>query len=62
MEFKDFLINHGIVSQFIALFMPLQNDFAERRNKTLLNMVLSVMCYSSIPYFGDMQYKMQFIF
>ena len=48
-EFKDHLLQHGIVSQLIVLGTPQQNGVAERRNRTLLNMVRSMMSYSSLP-------------
>ena len=48
-EFKDHLLQHGIVSQLIAPGTPQQNGVAERRNRTLLDMVRSMMSYSSLP-------------
>ena len=48
-EFKDHLIEHGIVSQLTALGTPQQNGVAERRNRTMLDMVRSMMSYSSFP-------------
>ena len=48
-EFKDHLLEHGILSQLTAPRTPQQNGVAERRNKTLLNMVRSMMSYSSFP-------------
>ena len=35
-DFKDYLIENGIVSPMTALGTPQQNGVAERRNKTLL--------------------------
>ena len=49
-EFKDYLIEHGILSQLTAPGTPQQNGVAERRNRTLLDMVRSMMSYSSLPY------------
>ena len=48
-EFKDHLLEHGILSQLIASRTPQQNGVAERRNRTLLDMVRSMMSYSSLP-------------
>ena len=48
-EFKDHLIEHGIVSQLIAPGTPQQNGVAERRNRIMLDMVRSMMSYSSLP-------------
>ena len=48
-EFKDHLIEHGIVSQLTAPGTPQQNDVAERRNRTMLDMVRFMMSYSSLP-------------
>ena len=48
-EFKDHLLQHGIVSQLIAPGTPQQNGVAEMRNRTLLDMVRSMMSYSSLP-------------
>ena len=48
-NFKDYLIQNGIVSQLTTLGTPPQNDVAERRNKTLLEMVRSMMSYSTLP-------------
>ena len=47
-EFKDHFLEHGILSQLIALGTPHQNGVAERRNRTLLDMVRSMMSYSSL--------------
>ena len=48
-EFKDHLLEHGILSQLTAPGTPQQNGVAERRNRTLLDMVRSMMSYSSLP-------------
>ena len=48
-EFKDHLIGHGIVSQLTEPGTPQQNGVAERRNRTVLDMVRSMMSYSSLP-------------
>ena len=47
-EFKDFLTDRRIVSQFTVLYTPQQNGVAERRNRILLGMVHS-MENSSLP-------------
>ena len=48
-EFKFYLTQEGIVSQLSAPGTPQQNGVAERRNRTLLDMVRSMLSYSSLP-------------
>ena len=48
-EFKFYLTQDGIVSQLSALGTPQQNGVAERGNRTLLDMVRSMLSYSSLP-------------
>ena len=48
-EFTDYLIENGIVSQLTAPSTPPQNKVAERRNRTMLDMVRSMMSYSTLP-------------
>ena len=48
-EFTDHLIENGILSQLSAPGDPQQNGVAERRNRTLLDMVRSMISYSSLP-------------
>ena len=48
-EFQQYLIDNGIISQFSAPGTPQQNGVAERRNRTLLNMVRSMLSYSTLP-------------
>ena len=48
-EFQQYLIDNGIVSQFSTLGTPQQNGIAERRNRTLLDMVRSMLSYSTLP-------------
>ena len=47
-DFKDYLTQNGVVSQLTAPRTPQQNCVAERRNKTLLVMVRSMMSYSTL--------------
>ena len=47
--FKNYLTKNGIVSQLTAPGTPQQNGVAERRNRTLLDMVKSMMSYSTLP-------------
>ena len=47
-EFKQFLEDHGITSQLAAPGQPQQNVVAERQNRTLLEMVRSMMSYASL--------------
>ena len=48
-EFRQFVEDHGITSQMSAPGQPQQNEVAERRNRTLLDMVRSMMSYGSLP-------------
>ena len=48
-EFRQFLKDHGITSQLAAPGQPQPNDVVERRNRTLLEMVRSMMSYASLP-------------
>ena len=48
-EFTDHLIENGIISQLSAPGDPQQNGVAERRNRTLLDMMRSMISYSSLP-------------
>ena len=47
-EFEDHLREEGILSQLTALGTPQQNGVSEWRNRTLLDMVRSMMSYSSL--------------
>ena len=40
---------NGIVAQYSTLGEPQQNGVAERRNRTLMDMVISMISYSSLP-------------
>ena len=46
---KIFFKYHWIVSQFITPYTSRQNDIAESRNKTCLDIVHSMISYSSLP-------------
>lgn len=48
-EFFDHLRNCGIVSQLTPPRTPQLNGVAERRNRTLLDMVRSMMCRATLP-------------
>ena len=48
-DFKDYLTQNGIVSQLTARGTPQQNGVVKRRNRTLLEMVKSIMSYSTLP-------------
>ncbi|TYK28868.1 gag/pol protein [Cucumis melo var. makuwa] len=49
LRFQDYMIEHGIQSQLSALGTPQQNGVSERRNRTLLDMVRSMMSYAQFP-------------
>ncbi|XP_073121767.1 uncharacterized protein [Henckelia pumila] len=48
-EFKNHLIEKGIISHLTVPKTPQQNGVAERRNRTFLDMVRSMMSYASLP-------------
>ena len=48
-EFQQHLLENEIISQLTAPGTPQQNGVAERRNITLLDMVWSMMSYSTLP-------------
>ena len=45
----DFCTEHGIVHHYTLPYTPQQNGVAERRNRTLMDMVRSMMAYSDLP-------------
>jgi transposase InsO family protein len=47
--FARFLQENGIVVQYSMSGDPQQNEVAERRNRTLMNMVRSMISYSTLP-------------
>ena len=47
--FAKFLQETGIVAQYSMPCEPQQNGVAERRNRTLMDMVRSMMSYSTLP-------------
>ncbi len=49
MNFRDYLKREWNSSTTICLGTPQQNGVAERRNKTLLDMVRSLMSFSELP-------------
>ena len=46
---QEFLENCGIVSQFSPPYTPQHNGVSERRNRTLLDMVQSMMSLATKP-------------
>ena len=48
-EFVSFLKEHEILSRFSAPGTPQQNGVAERRNRTLLDMIRLMMSLSTLP-------------
>ena len=47
-EFLDYLKVNGILFEWTSPFTPQLNGVAERRNRTLLDMVWSMMCFSNL--------------
>ncbi|GAU35215.1 hypothetical protein TSUD_204910 [Trifolium subterraneum] len=50
-EFKQFLVEQGIEHEVTAPYTPQHNGLAERRNRTVLNMVRSMLREKSLPSF-----------
>ena len=48
-EFANFCDMHGIRRQLTAAYTPQQNGVSERKNRTILNMVRSMLAGGSIP-------------
>ncbi|GKD77613.1 retrotransposon protein, putative, ty1-copia subclass, partial [Tanacetum coccineum] len=48
-EFKDYLKACGIVQQLTPPYTPQHNGVSERRNRTLLDMVRSMMNLTTVP-------------
>lgn len=56
--FALFLQEHGIVHQYSMPGDPRQNGVAERRNRTLMDMVRSMICNTTLPdFFMDGSFK-----
>ena len=49
LRFQDYMLEHGITSQLSAPGIPQQNGVSERRNRTLLDMVRSMMSFIQLP-------------
>ena len=54
-QFKGFCDKKGIARQLTISYTLQQNDIAERRNRTLLDMVRSMMVQANLPisFWGD---------
>ena len=48
-KFFDHLKSKGILSEWIPPYTPQLNGVAERRNRTLIDMVWSMMCFTDLP-------------
>ena len=48
-EFKSYLRDNGILSQWTPPYTPQHNGVSERRNRTILDMVRSMMSDSKLP-------------
>ena len=48
-EFTQFLMDNGILAQLTPPCIPQMNGLLERRNRTLLEMVRSMMSFSKLP-------------
>jgi len=48
-EFNVFCVNHGIKRQLTAAYTPQQNGVAERKNRTILNMVRCLLSEKEMP-------------
>ena len=62
-EFQSYLRDNGILSQWTPPYTPQHNSISKRRNRTLLDMVRSMMCDSNCPNpFEAMQMRLLFIY
>ena len=50
-EFTDYLKENGILTQYTPPGTPQYNGVSERRNRTLLDMVRSMLSFTDLPYF-----------
>lgn len=48
-EFKEFCREHGIKRQLTKAFTPQQNGVAERKNRTIMNMVRAALLEKEVP-------------
>lgn len=48
-EFNDFCSTHGIKRQLTTAYTPQQNGVAERKNRTIMNMVRSMLSGKELP-------------
>lgn len=48
-DFKRFCLKHGIKRQLTTSFSPQQNGVAERKNRTVINMVVSMINAKNMP-------------
>ncbi|XP_042973054.1 uncharacterized protein LOC122304854 [Carya illinoinensis] len=48
-EFANFCDVHGIRQQLTAAYMPQQNGIAERKNRTIMNMVCTMLSAKKLP-------------
>jgi transposase InsO family protein len=48
-EFEVFCANHDIRRQLTTAYTPQQNGVSERKNRTILNMVRSLLARGNIP-------------
>lgn len=48
-EFEKFCSLHGIKKQLTASYTPQQNGVSERKNRTILNMVRSILSDKEVP-------------
>ena len=48
-DFKNFCDNNGIQRQLTVAYSPQQNEVAERKNRTIMNMVRSMLSSRKVP-------------
>ena len=48
-EFGEFCKTHGMTRQLTAAFTPQQNGVAGRKNRTIMNVVRSMLSESQVP-------------
>eukprot|EP00171_Calliarthron_tuberculosum_P022481 IDg22481t1 len=47
-DFRAYLADHGIKHQFTVVYTPQQNGVAERMNRTIINLVRSIMHFKGV--------------
>ena len=62
-EFENFLQHHGIKRETTSAYTPQQNGVSERKNRTLVGAVLSMLSYAKLPkiFWGEALYTANYL-